>query len=429
MATSFVRLSVLILYYRLLQAASAPRHYFIVNHVVLASVLILLAYYIFSEVFTCWPIAGYWEWPSPPNLRCMDDGTSLTVSGGVNTFSEFIVATLPWVAVFRLGVDRRQRWAVIGVLCLGYLIVLVGCLRTYYLYKIFEDYDLTWWATPQWICTEVELDVAIMCACAAPLRPVVGRTARRFRGIRTPSPEKGARSWFNSKGSRDTDTTQVSSASRNSLEHMTVSEWRAAMSRTIDLEGIATDGMGYTIRIAGPTKREQAELRVKQNMAKAGLITLGESSKKPHHDIEKQIPQKGNNKYALREIEAKTEVDVRESFHSSSYGARAWGFTPAERQQHEGLSPFHADDLDFETSALTPTDADEGPWTESPTSATFSNRQRDLSKNPTFFESVESLEALPTMPSPPEYSYNAGSSRPAAASVFAKGLNKKRSAG
>lgn len=201
------------------------------------------------------------------------------------------------------------------------------------------------------------------------------------------------------------------------------------MSRTIDLEGIATDGMGYTIRIAGPTKREQAELRVKQNMAKAGLITMGDSRKKTH-DLEKQVPQKNNNNFALREIEAKTEVDVRESFHSSSYGARAWGFTPAERQQHEGLSPFHADDLDFETSALTPTEGTERPWSyESPTSATFSNRQRDLSKNPTFFESIESLEALPTMPSPPEYSHGAGSSRPVAASVFAKGLNKKRSAG
>jgi uncharacterized membrane protein len=82
----------------------------------------------------------------------------------LNTFNEFIVATLPLLAVFRLRVEKQQRWSVLSSLCLGYLVAVAGCFRTFYIWKTFTTYDLTWWGTPQWMASEVEIDLALVCS-------------------------------------------------------------------------------------------------------------------------------------------------------------------------------------------------------------------------------------------------------------------------
>ena len=83
----------------------------------------------------------------------------------LNTASEFVVAMLPIVAVYKLGVSPDQRWGVIGLLSLGLLVTFAGCFRTYFIWKIAHTYDVSWWATPQWICSEVEIDSALVSAC------------------------------------------------------------------------------------------------------------------------------------------------------------------------------------------------------------------------------------------------------------------------
>lgn len=96
------------------------------------------------------------------NAKCINDGLSWKISAILNTLSEFVLATLPLLGVFRLGVDKRQRWSVIGVLSLGFFVALAGCLRSYYIWRALMAYDLTWWGGPQWICSELEIDVALV---------------------------------------------------------------------------------------------------------------------------------------------------------------------------------------------------------------------------------------------------------------------------
>ena len=86
----------------------------------------------------------------------------------LNTASEFVVAMLPIVAVYKLGVSPDQRWGVIGLLSLGLLVTFAGCFRTYFIWKIAHTYDVSWWATPQWICSEVEIDSALVSALLPP---------------------------------------------------------------------------------------------------------------------------------------------------------------------------------------------------------------------------------------------------------------------
>lgn len=80
----------------------------------------------------------------------------------LNTISEFVVAILPVLAVFYLGVMPSQRFSVLSLLSLGFLVVIAGCFRTYYIYRIWNTWDVSWWSTPQFICSEVEIGTALV---------------------------------------------------------------------------------------------------------------------------------------------------------------------------------------------------------------------------------------------------------------------------
>jgi len=80
----------------------------------------------------------------------------------MNTISEIVIAILPVGAVFGLQVDPQQRWSVVGLLSLGFFVAFAGCFRTYYIWKTVRTYDMTWWSTPHWICSEVEIDTALV---------------------------------------------------------------------------------------------------------------------------------------------------------------------------------------------------------------------------------------------------------------------------
>ena len=73
------------------------------------------------------------------------------------------MAALPIPVVLQLDMDRAQRNTVLLLLCLGFLVSVVGTVRTYYVYTLFNSNDLTWYAGPHWICSEVEICTAMVC--------------------------------------------------------------------------------------------------------------------------------------------------------------------------------------------------------------------------------------------------------------------------
>lgn len=49
-----------------------------------------------------------------------------------------------------------------SILSLGFLVTLVGCARVYYIWKGLNSVDISWWAAEHWICSEVEIDTALV---------------------------------------------------------------------------------------------------------------------------------------------------------------------------------------------------------------------------------------------------------------------------
>jgi hypothetical protein len=115
-----------------------------------------------NQVIAQSPISEYFVWPPHPHHNCINDGAMMLTGAILNTLSEAVIAILPIIAVFRLGVDPLQRKSAISLLSLGFLVTLTGCFRTFFVWKSTVTYDMAWWSTPHWICSEVEIDLALV---------------------------------------------------------------------------------------------------------------------------------------------------------------------------------------------------------------------------------------------------------------------------
>jgi hypothetical protein len=110
----------------------------------------------------------------------------------VNTLCEFCIALFPAIGAYTLHVDAQQRWHVISLLSLGFLVTIAGCFRVFFLWKCVApvDYDGTWWTSAQWLCAEVEINVAMVRQS-----PLQARLTVRF----VPASRPSAPSWDGSR--------------------------------------------------------------------------------------------------------------------------------------------------------------------------------------------------------------------------------------
>ncbi|KAF2665814.1 hypothetical protein BT63DRAFT_417339 [Microthyrium microscopicum] len=236
-SSSCVRLSLLSFYFRLAEHIQMGYRW-ILYTVIGVSVLFLVAY-LLPLIFMCIPLQALWKYPPDPNAKCLDLGAFMLSMSIINTVLELIVAILPIPAIFILDMDPRQRYSVIGLLSLGFFVFAVGCVRCYYVYaSLLGTWDITWQAYPHWICSEIEINLALVCACAPALRPVLGRlfSARPIKP-------------------KDTSTTLVNSIPTITLRPKEGATYSVGASLVwFDLEGIADDGLGYTVSITANGK-------------------------------------------------------------------------------------------------------------------------------------------------------------------------------
>ncbi|KAF2666783.1 hypothetical protein BT63DRAFT_457739 [Microthyrium microscopicum] len=254
-ATSLVRLSVLCLYYRLISRCNAPARYIYTLHAMTFVTIALLICYLFVNIFPCNPISLYWSWPPTADSNCINDGTWMMATAIINTLSEAIIALLPILAVYRLRVAPHQRWSIIGLLSLGFFVAVAGAFRTFYIWKTVTTYDMSWWAAPHWICSEVEINMALISACAAPLKPVITRILKKRRSSFLPFAHTSR------LATRSSYSTLSRLSQKSAKDAKRGDSWTNSTPPSytnIDLEGIDRhDGLGYSVKITGPPRPER----------------------------------------------------------------------------------------------------------------------------------------------------------------------------
>ncbi|KIW06026.1 uncharacterized protein PV09_03205 [Verruconis gallopava] len=365
-----VRASVTCLYYRLLTHVGTVQHRWIL-HANSAFILLLFLTQQITVVFACWPISLNWTIPFTAKGECFDNGMALFTTAVLNTLSEAIVAALPLPIILSLNLSRRQRRITIGMLCGGFVVVIVGCVRVYYLWVLLVTHDPSWWSQPHWICSEVEMDVAIICACVPAITPVLRRVfkggwhaAKRvnpsFSMARSDLCAHHARSLFSRLKDHNSLTGLSESTSRSNRSRR--SNQALSLRHEIDLEGISNDGYGYSVTITTgrgtkvkrrwnirnrtwhyypeePVSEAEDERSSVQDFRKKTMVSRTNSK---GEIIESEHDTRNSGKQTI-EVRTETAFDVRESFHSEKFD-RGFDFRNPYRSAMPGK---HEEDIEI----------------------------------------------------------------------------------
>ncbi|KAK5108050.1 hypothetical protein LTR62_008824 [Meristemomyces frigidus] len=176
LAATFTRLSLCAFYYRLVQD-SGIMWFKNVIHVTNAFTVATCVAFLFLGVFLCTPVKFYWEFPPTVPGTCLDEGKATLAAGIVNLVNDLLCTIIPIPLIMRLHMPLRQRISVCVLFSLGFIVLVAGTVRTYYIWEAFmQSYDETWMAYPLWICAAVEIDVGVICACAPALKSLLKLT-------------------------------------------------------------------------------------------------------------------------------------------------------------------------------------------------------------------------------------------------------------
>ncbi|TKA78707.1 hypothetical protein B0A49_02522 [Cryomyces minteri] len=173
LAATFTRISLLCFYYRLIKDGSV-KWFKRLLHVSVAFVVSVCIVFLALTIWQCSPIEAYWVFPPIKDSKCLDEGTVTLAAGVINCVADLLVTVLPIPIVMQLQMPIRQRIGVIFLLSLGFIVTNAGVVRTYFIWKsLVKSYDETWFAYPLWIAAAVEIDLAVICACAPALKPLL----------------------------------------------------------------------------------------------------------------------------------------------------------------------------------------------------------------------------------------------------------------
>lgn len=129
----------------------------------------------------CRPLNAYWKSFDPvyyntANFTCGSEQVAEPLSAIFSVIGDAYSTILPLVLVSRLSLPPRQKWALYVLFSLGFSVVISGCVRTYYMYRVVNvDYDFTWTLWKIWVWGEFELWLAVYAASAPALKPFFKR--------------------------------------------------------------------------------------------------------------------------------------------------------------------------------------------------------------------------------------------------------------
>lgn len=84
-------------------------------------------------------------------------------AGALNLAADFLATITPIPLVMRLNMRLKYRIGVSVLFGLGFIVIVAGIVRTYYIWKgLMDTYDETWYAYPLWIAAAVEIDVGVV---------------------------------------------------------------------------------------------------------------------------------------------------------------------------------------------------------------------------------------------------------------------------
>ncbi|KAI0022476.1 hypothetical protein F4780DRAFT_173677 [Xylariomycetidae sp. FL0641] len=167
-ALLFIKMTFLFQYYRVVAQVQKLKIIYIVA-------MVLVGGWTLSQViligFLCLPIQGLWD-PSVKAM-CLDAKAENDLNAIGNIVTDFIVLLLPLPVLLRLNLRPAQKWALIGVFCLGFFTCIVSIIRRVTGLMFTQDVTYSSVDVNAWSIAEVAS--GITCAALPTLKPLLSR--------------------------------------------------------------------------------------------------------------------------------------------------------------------------------------------------------------------------------------------------------------
>lgn len=225
-ASGLVKVSVLLFYKRLGSRAVSNTFRWATR----ATIAFIVAYSIaftLVPIFGCQPISAFWDQSDIIKVamgykyKCFNEGADVFAAAVISSAQDLLTAILPTFLYWNLQIPVRQKIALFGIFAIGYGVVAMGAVRSYYSWQIFfETYDVTWVTWQSFTWSLLEIHIGAICANAPALK-VFFRTVLRIKS-------SSAGSGSNSKNSDSKNFSKKpgnSSSSRSTYSKVSV--WRS----------------------------------------------------------------------------------------------------------------------------------------------------------------------------------------------------------
>ncbi|KAF2788206.1 hypothetical protein K505DRAFT_286526 [Melanomma pulvis-pyrius CBS 109.77] len=131
--------------------------------------------FFFSHLFTCYPITVFIE-PYYGN-KCVQTVPMFIAVLITDVIADLIILVLPIPMVLEVQLPMKKKLAVIGMLSMGAAVCAISITRVVATFAIAEEYvkhpnDVIYYTAPVFFWTNIELSLAIVCACLPMLRPI-----------------------------------------------------------------------------------------------------------------------------------------------------------------------------------------------------------------------------------------------------------------
>lgn len=172
LSTCCTKVSILLFYRRLTEGTYSKKW----KRATIAAIVFTIVFcltFLLVLCLQCRPTEAYWmsvNFTYTKNYTCSNTKMLNPISGALSVVSDLYSVVLPMAMTRHFDIDRRKKIALNAVFSLGLLVVTAGAIRTYYLTKLGYDYDITWLGFDVFIWATLEMQLAIMCACAPALR-------------------------------------------------------------------------------------------------------------------------------------------------------------------------------------------------------------------------------------------------------------------
>ncbi|KAK7966392.1 integral membrane protein PTH11 [Apiospora aurea] len=128
----------------------------------------------FAVLLQCLPIEANWDMAAKADARCIDNAFHVTISS-ITILTDVLVVALPFYVFLGLKMRRATKIAVICIFAMGGVVTIVGIVRIWGVIQLFyypdpsgdTFYDI------KMVLSVVEVNTAIVTACAPALRPLL----------------------------------------------------------------------------------------------------------------------------------------------------------------------------------------------------------------------------------------------------------------